>query len=265
MFARLPAQDFGGQPANGSIVERTERDDGRPVPLELIDRRGGIGRRFRRRTPGDQPRDRRAGEGAGQGPERGDRAVVRPLRVIDDDHQRSRRGGPFEQDLKVPKQPEPLAGFCPDRWERTPVDERLGPIEQRTEQRRELDSSLSWLCHRDAEADPPPLRVPDAFEEEPALADPAHPLDDDDATRTRGDLIEQPADQPKLSFAALDPCLMRPGRRRPTGTDVGSLVPWSRLSRHSTDRAYRGSASASDEWRVRAMRGALAQGQTRRT
>jgi hypothetical protein len=58
MFVRLSAQDVGGQPGSGSQVERTERDHARAVPLELTDRRRGIGRGFRRRTPGDQPRDR---------------------------------------------------------------------------------------------------------------------------------------------------------------------------------------------------------------
>jgi hypothetical protein len=44
------------------------------------------------------------------------------LRVIDTDQERSRRRSAFQQDLQIAKQPEPLAGFCPDRRERTPVD-----------------------------------------------------------------------------------------------------------------------------------------------
>src|SRR4029077_21021493 len=38
---------------------------------------------------------------------------------------------------------------------------------------------------------------------------------------------------PQLWLAALDPRPMRPRRSRTTGTDVGRLVPWSHLDRHS--------------------------------
>ena len=209
----------------------------------MLDRARRIWRRFRGWAPADQPRDRGSRERAREGPEGGGRTSVRPLGIVDDDRHRPDLRSPLQQVLEVVEQPEPLPRLGPDRRERGPGDERLGPVEQRTEQCCELDRSLARLGHRHAEAHPPPPRFRDAFEEEPGLADATRTLDDDDATGTGGDLVEASADQPELRLAALDSCLIGPRRRRLARTGVGHLAPWSGLGRHSIRRAYAGRAS----------------------
>ena len=106
-------------------------------------------------------------------------------------------------------------------------DERLAPVEERTEQRRKLDRSFARLGHRHAKAHPPPLGVANGLEEEPRLADAARSLDHDHATGAGGDLIEARANQPELRLAPLNTSLRRPERPRSSRAGVARFVLWS--------------------------------------
>ena len=185
------------------VVERAEHDRLRPFALQLIER-VHEGRRLARRAQGDHPCDRQSHQSHRQRSNRGNRSTVRPVGVVDGDHERRVERGAFQQLLQVPQQPEPLFGLRVKRREPTGVEQRVGSLEQRREQGCELDHRLTWVGS--AAADPDVQAASDRrdFGEQPALAHARGALDDDHRLGAIGKSFKLASDQRQLGVAPME-------------------------------------------------------------
>ena len=73
------------------------------------------------------------------------RSAVCPVGVVDRDQERRLERGALEQLLQVSQQPEPLLGLRMKSREPAGVEQRLGSVEQRCQQRRKLDHRLARI------------------------------------------------------------------------------------------------------------------------
>jgi hypothetical protein len=175
-IVRWSAEDVGRHQGDGSTIEALE---GRPVgpvahqrgdgPSQVTVGLGG--------AEGEHPADRQRRHAAWQRANRCGGAAVRPLQVVEADHDRLAQCGLLEERLDVLEQPVALLGEGVRVPEGRPLQEGRRSIEEGVHQHRELHGSVDGFGHTvaDGEAGAPGSRHD--LLQQAALAEPRPALD----------------------------------------------------------------------------------------
>ena len=192
------AQDVLRDRADGARLERREPQPAGPLGRELV---GGAQQRHRRLTGAErhEPHDGMPRERRRERAEALDRPRVGPLEVVE--HDEHRRGGraALEQLLELLEQPVALLG---NRLQVGAAQQRLGPVEQRGEQRSHRDHGLPGARAAAAGGDAEPAGDPQRLVEQPRLAQPGGALDEQHAARAVARGAEDLPDEGGLAVAA---------------------------------------------------------------
>ena len=185
------------------VIERAEGDRARSLLLQLFERVHER-RRFARRAKRDHPGDRQSHQSHRQRAKRRDRSAVRPVGVVDRDQERRLERRALEQLLQVAQQPEPLLGLRMKRRELAGIEQRLGSVEQRREQRRKLDHRLARIGCAAADSDAEAASDRRDLGEQAALAHAGGALDDDHRFGAVGEAFELASNQREFRVASVE-------------------------------------------------------------
>ena len=121
------------------------------------------------RTGGQDPGDRNRLEPDREGAQRRQGAAIGPLQVVETHQHRPSRRRALQQRLQILHQPIPLLGTATYGRQRGALEQRRRPVEQRPQQRRELDDGLGRVGLAQANPYLPPTRHPHRLREQAAL------------------------------------------------------------------------------------------------
>ena len=208
LLVGLGTQNVRGDLRDRLTPERAEADHLGPRLVQLVLGASHLGKALVR-AERHHPADGQGGEPVWQLPHRHRAAGSAPLEVIEADEQGVPECCLFDQRLDVLEQPEPLLRGCVMVAEGLARDEGIVAVEERVEERVELDHLAMWLRHAAPDPEGAFSGYGRARIQKAGLAEPGPPLDDDDRADPGSDLVEAGADGGELVAAAT--------QRRPPG------------------------------------------------
>jgi len=186
---RLRGEDVGRQLSDCIVIEWAENDSAGSLllqPFECVCHRCRLARRAMR----DDPCDRESREAHRQGANRRRRPGIYPVGIVDRDQEWRLECRALEQLLQVSQQPEPLLGVGMKSGELAWAEQRLGSVEQRCKQRRELDHRLARLGRAASDSDAEAAGHSRNLCEQATLSHAAGALDDDHRFGAVGEALE---------------------------------------------------------------------------